>query len=82
MPNFEALRLHLSRLRHERGWTYDELSERSGVSRSTLISIETGSSRRSANSATHGSLVSWYRLALALDIDLGELLRPVYDQST
>ena len=37
-PNLTALRVELARLRGERGWTFDELAERSGVS---AASIET-----------------------------------------
>lgn len=44
-PGFEALPLRLSQLRAERGWTYDDLAEKSGVSRATLVTIETGASR-------------------------------------
>jgi transcriptional regulator with XRE-family HTH domain len=68
-PNFAALRHSLSRRRADRRWTYDTLAEASGVSRRTLISIETGKTR--------GSLESWYRIARALEVDLGELLRPL-----
>ncbi|MGN6272164.1 MAG: helix-turn-helix transcriptional regulator [Protaetiibacter sp.] len=66
-PNFEALRVELGRHRAARDWTYDELAERSGVSRRTLIAMETGT--------THGRLESWFRIAQAFDLDLGELLR-------
>ncbi|MED7828707.1 XRE family transcriptional regulator, partial [Streptomyces chiangmaiensis] len=30
-PNLDALRQELSRLRAERGWTYDELAARTGL---------------------------------------------------
>jgi len=66
-PDFEALRIELGRQRAARDWTYDELAERSGVSRRTLIAMETGT--------THGRLDSWFRIAQAFDLDLGELLR-------
>ncbi|RFA07940.1 hypothetical protein B7R54_00965 [Subtercola boreus] len=66
-PDFEALRLKLSRLRHDAHLTYEALSELSGVSRRTLIEIEVGDSR--------GSLETWYHLANALNIDLGDLVR-------
>ncbi|MFJ4074787.1 helix-turn-helix transcriptional regulator [Curtobacterium sp. NPDC089991] len=68
-PNFPALRLHLSRLRANRGWSYDLLAEKTGVTRRTLISIETG--------ATRGALDSWFRIAEAFDLPLGELLAPL-----
>lgn len=75
-PNFEALRLRLSTLRAQRGWTYDELAERSGVSRATLVTIETGASRsrRPTSPSSRGSLESWWRIARALDVPLAELL--------
>ncbi|GAA3737629.1 hypothetical protein GCM10022239_11680 [Leifsonia bigeumensis] len=66
-PNFEALRIELGRQRAVRGWTYDELAERSGVTRRTLIAMETGT--------TNGRLDSWFRVAQAFDLDLGTLLK-------
>lgn len=75
-PNFEALRLRLSSLRHERGLTYDELAAATGITRSTLVALETGSRRsdRPDRPNTRGSLESWWRIARALEVDLGELL--------
>ncbi|MGF6821881.1 putative transcriptional regulator [Microbacterium sp. ZKA21] len=66
-PDFEALRLMLARLRNERGWSYDELAERSGVSRRTLIEMEHGQS--------NGRLESWFRVAEAFEVPLGDLVR-------
>jgi DNA-binding XRE family transcriptional regulator len=54
-PGFEALRLELARLRAARGWTYDELADRSGLARRTLIEIE---QRRSI-----GTRKTWHALA-------------------
>lgn len=65
-PDFEALRLTLARLRNDRGWSFDELAERSGVSRRTLIAMEHGT--------TNGRLESWFRVAEAFEIPLGELV--------
>lgn len=75
-PDFEALRHRLSTLRAERGWTYDELAERSGVSRATLVTIETGATRnRRPNSpSSRGSLESWWRIARAFEMPLSELI--------
>ncbi|MBW1639563.1 helix-turn-helix transcriptional regulator [Microbacterium resistens] len=79
-PNFGALRLHLARLRHERGWSYDELAARSGVGRSTLVTLENGKPRRNPDiPATTGTLATWFRLAQAFDVDLGDLVRPLYE---
>lgn len=79
--NFEALRLRLAQLRHERGWSYDELAARSGVGRATLVSVESGNPRRNPErAATRGNLETWYRIARAFEIPLGELLQPLYDE--
>lgn len=43
------------------------MAELSGVSRRTLISIETGQS--------NGSLESWYYISKALKVELSELLK-------
>ncbi|UWE11944.1 helix-turn-helix transcriptional regulator [Actinacidiphila bryophytorum] len=64
-PNLQALRMELARLRSERGWTYDELARRSGLSRRTLIEIEQG--------RTVGTLTTWHALAHALGAPLDEL---------
>ncbi|MFI9780507.1 helix-turn-helix transcriptional regulator [Streptomyces sp. NPDC051956] len=68
-PNLIALRLELARLRGERGWTYDELASRSGLSRRTLIEIEQG--------RTVGSLKTWHALAHALDVSVDHLFAPL-----
>lgn len=81
-PNITALRLHLARLRHERGWSYDELAARSGVGGSTLVTLESGRPRRNPDvAATSGTLLTWFRLAQAFEIDLGDLVRPLYQRS-
>ncbi|WP_368499737.1 helix-turn-helix transcriptional regulator [Herbiconiux sp. A18JL235] len=78
-PDFDALREELARIRHERGWSYDQLAARSGVGRATLVSMESGKPRRNPDKpASRGSLESWYRIARAFDVELGELLRPLY----
>ncbi|MFD8778501.1 MULTISPECIES: helix-turn-helix transcriptional regulator [unclassified Streptomyces] len=64
-PDLTALRLELARLRGERGWTYDELASRSGLSRRTLIEVEQG--------RTIGSLKTWHALAHALDVSVDHL---------
>lgn len=68
-PDFEALRLGLSRRRADLGWSYDLLADRSGVTRRTLIAIETGT--------TNGSLESWFRISQALGVEFGELLAEI-----
>ena len=61
-----ALQLEMSIRRAKSGLTYDALAKKSGVSRRTVISIETGSSR--------GSLDSWMRIYAALDCNFGSFL--------
>jgi transcriptional regulator with XRE-family HTH domain len=65
-PDFEALRLELARLRAARGLTYDQLAERTGVSRRTLIEIEQG--------RTIGTVGTWHALAHALQASFDQLL--------
>lgn len=65
-PNHEALRHELSRLRAERGLTYDALAELTGLSRTVLINLETGHTR--------GSLDTWHRVAHTLGVPLGSLM--------
>lgn len=81
-PNFEALRLRLSTLRADRGWTYEQLAERSGVSRATLIAMETGTprGRRPDRPASRGSLESWWRLAGAFGVPLADLIGYLDDE--
>lgn len=82
-PDFDALRLHLAKLRHQRGWSYNELSARSGVGRATLVSLESGKSRRNpAKPATTGTLATWFRIAQAFGVDIGDLLRPLYGDAS
>lgn len=80
-PNIAALRIHLARLRHEHGWSYDELSARSGVARATIVALESAKPdkrRDQERPATSGTLITWWRIAQALGVDLGELLQPLY----
>ena len=65
--DISALRLELSKKRSEHGLTYNALAKKSSVSRRTVISIETGTSR--------GSLDSWMRIFNALDGDFGTFLQ-------
>ncbi len=64
-PNLNALRLELARLRAEHGWSYDQLAERSGLSRRTLIEIEQG--------RTVGTLATVHALAHALNVPVATL---------
>lgn len=73
-PNFDALRLALGRLRHERKMSFDELERRSGVARSSLIWLEQGKQK--------GSLTTWWRVARGLEVPLGELVSHLDDAGT
>ncbi|MFF9119023.1 helix-turn-helix transcriptional regulator [Streptomyces massasporeus] len=65
-PDLTALRVNLARLRGEHGWTFDELADRSGLSRRTLIDLEHGH--------TTGSVTTWHALAHTFDVPLEHLL--------
>lgn len=52
--------------RGSRGWTLDELADRSGVSRRTIINVESGSS--------NASIAILLRLARAMNVSLGDLV--------
>lgn len=54
--------------RHARGWTLDELAERSGVSRRMLVNVEQG--------VTNASIATLLRLSEALEIGLPSLVAP------
>lgn len=60
------LRLEMSRIRNERGLTYEQLAERSGLSRSAVIRMETGESA--------GSMRGWWAVARGLDVPLSVLV--------
>lgn len=73
LPDFEELRFALARLRRTRRWTLDELAERSGVGRRALVQLESGASR--------GSVETWFKLAEVFEIEIGEMLAPLYGPS-
>jgi transcriptional regulator with XRE-family HTH domain len=63
-----ALSIKLRRLRSDRGWTLDELSQRAGLARSTLSKIENG-----LMSPTYDLL---QKIAQGFDIDMVDLFKP------
>lgn len=73
-PNLAALRVTLARLRNERGWTFDELADHSGLSRRTLIDLEHG--------RTTGSVTTWHTLAHTFDVPIEQLLGTLCDDHT
>lgn len=69
-PDLSMLRVVFNTRRHETGWTFEELAERSGIARQTLLNLAAGRYR--------GDLLTWLRLSRAFGIGLDELLRPVW----
>ena len=65
LPHLDRLRQLLSTRRGNLGLTYDDLAEMSGVSRRTIIAVETGTSP--------GSMETWFRLANALAVGFDDL---------
>lgn len=73
-PNLTALRVQLAHLRSEHGWTYDELADRSGLARRTLIDLEHG--------RTTGNISTWHALAHAFGVPIEHLLATLCDGHT
>lgn len=70
-PDLSQLRFVLSRARADAGWTFEQLSEQSGVSRQTLLNLSSGKHA--------GDLKTWLKLSRAFGVGLDELLAPVWD---
>lgn len=62
----EAVGRRVRESRAERGWTLDQLAERSGVSRRMIVNVEAGTS--------NASIATLLRLANALQVSLAELV--------
>ena len=62
----EAVGRRIREVRAERGWTLDELADRSGVSRRMIVNVEAGTS--------NASLATLLRLASALHVSLSSLV--------
>jgi hypothetical protein len=61
--------------------SFDELAARSGVGRAAIVALASGMPRRNPEcAATAGTLATWYRLVVALGVDLGDLVRPLYNE--
>ena len=69
-PNLDALRAIFIDARERSGLTYDQLSERSGLSRQTLLNI--------ASARYRGDLRTWLLLSRAFETPLDVLLAPVW----
>lgn len=72
-PDWGELRFSLLRRRKEAGWTLDQLAERSSVARRSFVKLEAGESK--------GSVETWFKLAEAFDIEIGEMLGPLYGRT-
>jgi len=66
--------MELARRRAENGWSYDQLAERTGLARRTLIEIEQG--------RTIGTLATWHAIAHALGAPVGDLLASLCSNHT
>ena len=66
----DAVRYNVTRLREARGWTKQELAEKSGVHRVYISKLE-GTSYKFPQGPT---LLQLERLAQALDVDVQELM--------
>lgn len=73
-PDWAQLRFVIARARERQRLTQEELSQRSGVSRQSILDIGSGKSR--------GSIETWLRLARALNVTVDELTAPVWDGGT
>lgn len=69
-PDLTQLRAIFVRRRAEAGLTYDQLAERSGLSRQTLLNL--------AGGKVKGDLRTWMLLARAFGTDLDALLAPTW----
>lgn len=56
----------LAELRAERGMTFEELAEASGLSRRGVIGMERGERT--------GNVRSWYKVSRALDVTMADLM--------
>lgn len=63
-----------NRARHASTLTFDQLAERSGVSRQTLINLSQG--------RHYGDLKTWLKLSATFGVSLDDLVRPVWDDGS
>lgn len=69
-PDLSQLRAIFNTRREQSGLTFDELADRSGLSRQTLQNVSSG--------RTYGDLLTWLRLSRAFRIGMDDLLAPVW----
>lgn len=70
-PDITQLRHILNRRRAEAGLTLEQLSERSGVSRQTILNLSSGK--------YYGDLRTWLKLSKGLGIGMDDMLAEVWD---
>lgn len=66
-PDVQKLAARMRARRAERGLTFEELAERTGMSRRGVIDYEHG--------RTNGTLRHWFRIAVALEIPFSEFVK-------
>jgi len=72
-PNYAAVRLAAQLRRQELGLTVRQLAEVSGVPKSTLDCVLYGYQ-------SEGTTRTWFAVARALDMQVGDLLNHLHDQ--
>lgn len=70
-PDLSRLRAVFNTNRASSGLTYEQLAERSGLHRQTLLNLASGSVK--------GDLRTWLLLSRAFEVPLDDLLTPVWD---
>ncbi|MEN2742503.1 helix-turn-helix transcriptional regulator [Microbacterium sp. X-17] len=65
-PALGRLAVRMAELRRQRGLTYEQLAEASGLSRRGVIALERGERA--------GEMRSWYLVARALDVSFGDFV--------
>ncbi|MDQ0648537.1 DNA-binding XRE family transcriptional regulator [Microbacterium natoriense] len=73
-PDLAQLSLVLNRYREISGMTFEQLAERSGLSRQTLLNISAG--------RNYGDLRTWLKLASAFEVSLDAMLSDVWNEET
>ncbi|WP_462417889.1 helix-turn-helix domain-containing protein [Kytococcus sp. Marseille-QA3725] len=68
-PDLSLLRDAFRAQKDRTGLTIDQITERSGLGRMTVMQVSSGQ--------RHGTLETWLRLAHAFDVSMDELLAPV-----
>lgn len=65
-PDLLGLGIKVAKIRHEKGWSIDRLSEESGVGRRTIINLE--------GAIKTPRIDTLYAVARALDVPLADLV--------